>query len=347
MIAGQSHIHLQPILNLELRRDISEELTIGDVLFVSSDKLRRIRRRVGLPWRVSDAPHDVQSLLTGVETLGIVVASSSSPEASRLVGVKTREACSILRSVSWPFAKRSRSNLLRVFGPSGVAYRVLVRQVVIEKSTGHLTGTRTEQQRALIPFQIDRNWKGFQKRHGWLKAFIVFLEGGQNVDAKWRSAVRRAAILFGESLQEADRSLAFLFNMMALDTILKEREERSREMFPRLDAILGWSNVGLRKPWFASSDLKRLADRRNELVHEGESPRLSARDLILADELLGNLLLCVCQMGDRWPSRKDMIGFAERVSCRQKLRLKPYEKEGKLPFKVLRPRYTKQEIIRL
>jgi hypothetical protein len=42
-----------------------------------------------------------------------------------------------------------------------------------------------------------------------------------------------------------------------------------------------------------------------------------------------------------------MIRFAERVSCRKKLLLKPYEKEGKLPFKVLRPRYQKAEIIEL
>jgi hypothetical protein len=347
LIAGQSHIHLQPILNLRLRKGSGEELSIDDVLFVSHEKLRRVRRRIGLPWRVSDAPRDVKLLLAGVETLGIVATSSSSPDASRIAATKGREACSILRAVSWPFAKRSRSNLLRVFGPSDVAYRVLVRQLVIEKSTGHLTGTRTGQQRALVPFQIDHNWKGFQKRHGWLKALVTFFEGGQRVDAKWRSAVRRAAILFGESLQEADRSLAFLFNMMALDTILREREERSREVFPRLDAILGWSNVGLKKPWFASNDLKRLADRRNELVHEGESPHLSADDLVLADELLGNLLLFVCEMGDRWPSRKEMIRFAERVSCRKKLLLKPYEKEGKLPFKVLRPRYQKAEIIEL
>lgn len=105
--------------------------------------------------------------------------------------------------------------------------------------------------------------------------------------------------------------------------------------------------MGRATPWFQASDLKRLSDRRNDLVHDGDSSRLQARDLILADELLGNLLSFVCHMGYKWRERADMIQFAERVSCRQKLGIPSYAKEGKLPFKVLRPHYSHSEISKL
>jgi hypothetical protein len=154
-------------------------------------------------------------------------------------------------------------------------------------------------------------------------------------------------VLFGESLNEADRPRAFLFDMMGLDAILRDRNDRSQEMFPRLDAVLGWSNVGMPTPWFTASDLRRLSDRRNELVHDGDSSRLQPRDLALADELLGNLLSCVCRMQRRWRGRNDMVEFAERVACRRVLGVRPYTREGKLPFKVLRPRYSKSEMSEL
>ena len=138
-----------------------------------------------------------------------------------------------------------------------------------------------------------------------------------------------------------------MFDMMALDTVLLEKNGRSWKMFPRLDAVLGWSNAGLSTPWFQARDLERLSKRRNELVHDGDSSRLQARDLILVDELLANLLSFICQMGDRWRARADMIQFTERVACRQKLGVQLYAKEGKLPFKVLRPRYSHSEISKL
>jgi len=324
-----SHVYLQPVMNLRLGKEIGEELTIGDVLLVSSAKLRRIRRRIGLPWRVSESPQWLKSAVRDFETFGVVACADSGEAALRRAETQIREACSILRCASWPFAKRSRKNLLHVFGPSNVAYKVLSRQIVIDRTSGRLTGTRTEQRRSLIPFETDHFWRNFQTMHGSLRALARFVDTQPGVDSKWQGAVRRAASSFGESLQEADRALAFLFDMMALDTVLLDEKDRSREMFPRLDAVLGWSNAGLSTPWFQARDLKQLSKRRNELVHDGDSSRLQARDLILADELLANLISCVCRMGHRWRARADMIQFAERVVCRQKLGVRPYAKESR------------------
>ena len=346
MLYTGSHVYLQPVINLRLGKEIGEELTIGDVLLVSSAKLRRIRRRIGLPWSASESPHWISSAVRDFETFGVTDCSGAGEVMLRHAEAQIREACSILRCVSWPFAKRSRKNLLRVFGPSDVAYRVLSRQIVVEKTSGNPAGTRIEQRRSLIPFEINHFWHNFQTTHGWLRALSRFVDT-TDIDSKWRGAVIRAASLFGESLQEADLALAFLMDMMALDTVLLERNDRSREIFQRLDAILGWSNLELSTPWFQAPDLKRLSDRRNDLVHDGDSSHLQPRDLILVDELLGNLLSFVCHMGHKWRARADMIQFAERVACRQKLGIRLYAKEGKLPFKILRPRYSQSEISKL
>ena len=341
-----SHVYLQPVMNLRLGKEIGEELTIGDVLLVSSAKLRRIRRRIGLPWRVSESPQWLSSAVRDFETFGVTDCAGAGEMMLRRAEAQIREACSILRCASWPFAKRSRKNLLQVFGPSDVAYRVLSRQIVVEKASGNPVGTRIEQRRSLIPFEINHFWHNFQTTHGWLRALSRFVDT-TDIDNKWRGAVRRAASLFGESLQEPDRALAFLMDMMALDTVLLERTDRSREIFQRLDAILGWSNLGLSTPWFQAPDLKRLSDRRNDLVHDGDSSHLQPQDLILVDELLGNLLSFVCNMGYKWRARADMIQFAERVSCRRKLGVPAYAKEGKLPLKVFHPHYSSTEISKL
>ncbi len=342
-----SHVYLQPVVNLRLTRDIGEELTIGGVLLVSSAKLRRIRRRLGLPWRVSEAPDWARLAIEEHETFGVVQVQGLGESALRSAEHQVREACAILRCASWPFAKRSRNNLLRVFGPSDVAYRVLSQRIVVNRQSGQITGTRTEQRRSLMPFELDHFWEDFQRAQGWLWQLTRFLREQSGAEPEWRGAVQRAAALFGESLQEADRPLAFLFNMMALDTVLLGRNDRSREMFPRLDAVLGWSNVGLPTPWFKASDLARLSRRRNELVHDGDSSRLQARDLVLADRLVGNLLSCTCRMAHRWPAREGMIQFTERVSCRRKLGISPYAQEGRLPLRVLNPQYSAAEIRKL
>jgi len=342
-----SHIHLQPVLNLRLTKEIGEEVSIGEVLLVSASKLPRIRNRIGYPWRLSEAPRFMKEAVAGHETFAIARIVGAGELARRQAEAQIREACALLRCVSWPFAKRSRRNLLRAFGPADVAYRILSKHVIVNTQNGKLTGTGMEQRRALVPFELDGFWKEFQKSQRWLQMLKRNLHGRPGLDAVWQGAVRRAAVLFGESLNEADRSRAFLFDMMALDTVLLGRNDRSRKMFPRLDSALGWSNAGLTSPWFQGSDLKRLSDRRNELVHDGNSGRLKARDLILADDLLGNLLSCVCRMGNRWERRDDMIQFAERISCRKRLGLRPYSHEGKLPFRIMRPRHTKSEISKL
>ena len=339
-----SYLYMQPILNLELSDTVHGELLVDDVLIISSARLTRVRNRVGFPKRISESGNWIREAVDKYHCFGIVTVASSSESALKKAETKIRDACFALRSANWPFQKRSTSNLLRVFGPADVAYGVRSTQLVVNTDTGVLKGSRSMWRRSLLTLRLDTDWHRFQKAHGILKKMNAFFQEGTQIEPEWRNAVRRAAILFGRSLQDADRAFAFLLDMIALDTLLLAKRDRAIEMFPRLDAVLGWSNLGRKKPWFENSDLRRLSLLRNSLVHNGDANGLQAGDLLLADALLGNVLSCVLRMGRKWGSRDSMIEFGNRVSCRVSLGQRPYASEGKLPFKVLLPKHSPAEL---
>ena len=110
-------ILLEPIYNLELTDNIGNELKIKDVLFVSSKKIPRIRKRLGFTKRFSEMernnPWFKESILTSAKTFAVLRFSDNDTSKIEKHKQKITEAIWILASSQ--FSPGMRGNV-RLFG---------------------------------------------------------------------------------------------------------------------------------------------------------------------------------------------------------------------------------------
>lgn len=334
-----------PIRNLILTKEIGEEVTVEDVIFVSSNKLPRVRKRLGMPVRLSSLGLAFKQVLGKYDTYAVIQTPVGTPARLKSALLqKVEEACCLLRCGSWPFMKRSAKWYLSAFGPPNTSPRTEKHLAFVNRAEKSWTAERGWLL-GLVPFTLDSFWKGFQQKGGFLYDLLAFLSPSSTVEPQWRSQLRQAAILLGNSIQTLDKGIAFLLDMIALDTILLERHEKADpKMFERLEALMGWMNTRLQKPWFTKTVISRLRKTRNKIVHDGNTAGVKIADLLLADELAMNLVMNICLLRKRWPNRLGLLELANKLEACRVLQLSPsVSRRLRPPTRVIQPSYTPKE----
>ncbi len=179
--------------------------------------------------------------------------------------------------------------------------------------------------KGLMPTQLDAFWIASERRHGFLKSINAFFEDGSKTSKEWKISVGRALQLFGEGYLEHDAQQAILANMIALDVLLFEKGERQTRQVRLLEGMLRW--IRMYTPpgiaWADEEARERLIRIRNDLVHEGHTSDLTINDLLLADDVVGNLLLLVVRNCDIFGTKEKFREFAKKELARALLRQEP------------------------
>jgi len=335
-----------PIRNLILTKDVGEEVCVEDVVFVSSAKLPRVRKRLGLPVQISAFGSHFKKALAQYETYAVIKTPVGSPKRLKPTLLqKVEEACCLLRCGGWPFMKRSSAWYLNSFGPPNTSPRTEQHLLFVNRAEKSWVGERGWLL-GLVPFALDSFWKGFQQEGGFLEDLLAFLAPKSAVQQQWKAQVRQAAILLGQSLQTLDKGIAFLLDMIALDILLLERTENAEpSMYERLEALMGWMNTRLPKPWFTKTAVRRLRTLRNDIVHDGKTTDIKVRDLLLADELAMNLVMNICLLRKRWGNRSGLIELTEKLKACEALQLPPsFSRKLRPPTRVIRPQYKQKDL---
>ena len=345
--------YMCPVQNLVLGKDIAEELAVLDVVFVSSSKARRIRKRLGLPVRVSSLPKFIQDGINAVPTLAVMRTRNEAPDKLEpRLRKAVEEACFLIMAGSWPYVVRSKETYLSTFGPPESHSKIMGKSMFIcrqkaraAKSVECTASTRWKQ--GLIPFRLDGNWK---QNQGFFFNLMAVLSPSGKATPDWRQNVRRSAILAGRSLQTLDKGLAFLLDFMALDSLLLCRSESSDPvLFERLELLLGWTRPFNQRPLFTSQDLSTLCKLRHALVHDGDSSGIKAKYLLLSDLLVFNLLSNISRLRDELTSKQHLLEFEKCVEARRTLKMSPYKGEKRITqrLQVVRPRTNPRKIAEL
>jgi len=231
-----------------------------------------------------------------------------------------RDSLAILSCSLWVYRRRDP---LSAFGPLENAARgqriwfFQDTQSPAQLSFGAMAWTR-----GLIPLQIDGFWVAAERTHHFVRTLEGLVADSVAISPAWQRAVRRALRLFGEGHLQHDAQQAMLANMIALDLLLFENGERQKRQIQLLSASLDWARLytppGVR--WANEVALERLLDIRNHLVHEGYCDDVTARDLLLADDIVGNLLLLIGRNRAELRSKDELRSFAERELARRTLR---------------------------
>lgn len=189
----------------------------------------------------------------------------------------------------------------------------------------------------ILPFQKEATRSlGFKL----LKKLLRLLRMNSAVSAGWRADLRRVAILIGQSYNTLDVPTAFLFQMIAMETLLtRQGDKYSTDLPERIEAFLGW--VGLWKTEQYGERVTEVYKKRCALVHAGMIDKVSVEDLLFVDDIMINLLWNILSHAKTFRSKEDVIEFGKKVEAERILGIKPRVRPKSLQY--ISRRYSEQD----
>jgi len=351
-----SYVLIIPIFNLKLSKDIKEEMKIENVHFVSKEKLLRNIKKYGLPYTFSE----LNKLLKGkpdqkkkikllkdflkdneIETFSIIrVTTDHSKDILR--GFKQlQEILFILASSQFGFIKRNR---VIHFGAPQYSINIWNKYCLLpSKLLQELYKIEYRRRTPIKKYEFGKEWKKYKQFH-FLPSLIDLLNRKIKANKKWIVTLRNAAIMAGKSIFSEDIALAFLFNMIGIERLLKRKNEKYMDVMPkRLNDFLGWVLGKDEKKSYniIKKQVERLYYLRNKFVHEGETSEIKITDLLLSDYYLFNLLQNFCRLYKVFSDKKSILNFSKEMEARRILGMK-IKRPKKL--RSLQLRYTFKDI---
>ncbi|OCH14320.1 hypothetical protein A6E03_17490 [Aliivibrio sp. 1S128] len=308
-----------PISGLNLDKSIGEELTIDRVTFISVSKLHRVRKRFNLPLRINefiDKRPLNKEIFESCKTVAIVSLGGKGCEKELELLEIVRKELSFISSSQLGYCRRKNNACLSLSSETRIGqinYMMLNLTAGDYMTTSTITGRFEE-------LKVDCNWKKFQKSSFFFD-FINLLNSQKQISSAWQKNIEDAVSLAGKSQSCSELSLAFLYNMIAIETLLTESGDKFSEMLPnRVEAFIGWSidwdNEDYRKK------IASLYQKRCRFVHAGDTSNIQIDDLLFSDNLLLNVLHNILKHIDIFQSKKDLISFSKKIEAEQLLNIK-------------------------
>lgn len=335
--ASGKWVYIAPVSGVVLTNSVNNEFQIKRSLLVSRDKLPYIRRRLGIQNRISE--YAKEELYRDFFSLGKTFAVTWLSGTPEIVRKECRriinDELSILSLSQLGFSKRRYGAYPVLQLENHIAH---VEEFIHESEdkrtgwSGHLTGK-------LEDLELDDLWRNFHKEFFFLKLLKV-INSDIKVSRKWRKAIERTAILVGQGLCSTNLAQSFLWNMIALEILLKEHDDKFVDEFPkRAEAFLGW--VGFWETDDFSQRIQELYGKRCDLVHEGKRDQISIEDLLFTDDLIFNLLLNIIHHINIFSSKNKVVEFSKKVEAEYLLGGKP--KVRPKTFKFLSRNYSERD----
>jgi hypothetical protein len=320
-------VFVVPVSGVVLTKDVNREFRIKRVLLVAQDKLPRIRKRLGMPQRLSDLKKRYATrFFDSARTFAVLRHSGRPGELKNKCLRMVKDELSILAVSQLGYSKRRLGSCPTIEGESTVAkinLLLLSTEDTRKIMEGRLVGKVDE-------LFLDSLWKQYHRKAFFLKLLKV-LNGDIRASRAWRDDLARAAILVGQSQCSTDVAQSFLWNMIALELLLTEQGDKYTDVLPkRIEAFLGW--VGF---WTTNDYTDKIAEvyrKRCAFVHSSRRENITIQDLLFTDDLLYNLLLNLVHHIDQFSSKQAVIDFSEKVEAEHRLGVKPRVRPKTLTF---------------
>jgi len=362
-MSRNNQLLVAPIYNLRLSSEIKKEIWLENVLFIEKKKLLNNVKRVGFPWSFTQ----LRKLLVGKPQAGlkiqnikgyfeepahvranayaIIQIAGNEDEHIAYGRQRIEEAVNILASSQ--LGNTKRGNVIRFGAPEHGTYTINQSLIVPTTIQESLCKGSKWVSSPVREYLFKKEWKGFKKVH-FMAKYIDILNGGKTkkLARSWTNCLKKAAILAGKSVFSKEISMAFLFNMIAIEILLKKQGEKYMDVMPkRINDLFGWIYEDDER---AIKSVHKVAERlyklRNNFVHSAEENSIRVDDLIETDVILSNLLYNFCQLITRFKSQDEIIRFSEECGARRILGLK-IKRPEKLRF--LRMHYYKKDFERI
>ena len=333
-------LFLAPIRNLHIGKAVDFEFTVNRVTFIDASKLAKRRKKYGFNSPISEIKKRYKGILDRFfqeeKTFAILRLTGNGKDLKQKFIDQINDELSIISLSQLGYSRRS-------YNTSPVLSK--------EKILGHrsslmfnLTTDTSYQPNEVVgkigSLTLDENWKNFQK-NVFFYNLLKIISSKTKVAPKWRNDIINAAILAGQSQSGQDIPQCFLWNMIALETLLTQRNDKYSEKLPeRTEAFIGWA-----KDWKVENfetKIKDIYQKRCLFVHAGQRDHIGIADILFSDDLLLNVLNNIVRHPSIFGSKGKLIEFSEKVRAEHLLGIKAKVRPKTL--RLLRPRYTEKDL---
>jgi hypothetical protein len=313
-----------PLTRIEIAKDLSKaERKFGTVTFCSTKTATRAFHRrmiVCAPWM----EHRLRELAEDYPSAAVVEAAGRFGQVKRRCIDAVEQVLDFLRLYCYMYFGRSSSISFGIAGDRLSAV-TLHESVALEKRTGEYTAFASRSG-PVNAFELCRHYLRNAERGDFQRAKrILFGEQGK-WSPKWREAVIRAIRLAGRSRFERDRPLAFMFNIVALETLLTDSNKAITDSLSLCATYLcegAWERGGDVARDRFKRRIVELYDVRSKFVHQGRTDLIDKCALLDSDDVLFNCITNVIVNARHWRQRQELVVWAKR-RARSAGRLKKY-----------------------
>lgn len=329
-----------PVYNLVINKENNSEIQVENVIFISRNKISFARRRLGFRERISEIDKYLldnlgQKLFDTAETFAVMKLQRAPEDSLLKPMLRVRESIWILASSL--FSPSTRGNTPFFGFPEHKAH--LSHEYLVYDTQGTSSKYTWTVISPIFPFTLDNQWKQIMKHH-FFPSILRIINKNITVNSKWYYSVRKSVILAGKSILSSDLPQAFMYDMIALETLLTYQGDKFPDaIIERLNAFFSWYFQRHSGQW--EKTIKRLYKLRCKMVHDGETGEIKTEDLISADTLLYNVLINIGIAIKAIKNKKDLIHLAEIIKARKVLGI-----NKRLPFRARfqTPRLSDQKL---
>jgi hypothetical protein len=279
-----------PMYNLRISDDLGGELRVWDVTFISAKKIPRVRRRLGIPERVSDlrrkgARLSAPDFFSQAETYAHLKTKKGERDPLTHEFLRIRQAVFLLASSQFYRERRTRRTF---FGGPGYNTSLQDQYLLVDIMNGSAV-LNWQCLSPIEPYTLDKQWQGFLRHHFFPKLLRI-INGQVTISNRWSYYIRDAALCAGQSHWARTRWEALLYDMIGIETLLTHRGDTfPNALVERVDALLGWITDNDLTPW--EDLISRLYSLRCNFVHDADVRGVTMQDIMNADMILANLPL--------------------------------------------------------
>jgi hypothetical protein len=319
-----------PVHGLEIADDVGGELRVDDVLFIATKKISRVRKRLGLPQPLSEYRRQFDKIVPLFESASTyaLVRGRRDPLDSALVSERRRVQRAICFLASSLFARCDRGRYHIGINPP-VSQQLHESGLIFACDNDfaracHMSMTPIEH------YRYGAEETAYMKAH-FFNHLLSIGTRRSGMKPDWHKSVIRAAELAGRSYLSTSVIDAFMYDMIAIESLLLQPQERHNVVLvERINALFGWRMKHRADGWKDIVD--RLYRLRYQYVHSGAGNEINGIDLYNADTLLQNLLRNICLFAPRFTSKNAIIEHAEKVRARKTLGRPALTKQDRFVF---------------
>jgi len=310
------------VSGVSLTKALNYELPLIEVTLVSGLALRRRWKRFGFPHKFSDFdsryPGFSKDLIDDQATYATLFRTGKLKDIRSEVNHLVKKELYILSASQLGWGRRKNNACIELVDPQSARQKYKAFYINTDEYGWHQPNKLVGRWQPLV---LDERWKEFN-HSSFLLDFLRMMRDGSSISSKWRNSLSNALRLAGQSQSTFDMPKAFLWNMIALESLLTSAQDKvSKELPERVKAFIGW--VDDWKSGILSRKIDELYQKRCRMVHDGQIDGVEYEDVFILDEILVNVLMNILKHLRLFPTKQALIEFSKKIEAEEILGLKP------------------------